>query len=275
MPHFDFEVSPQGVRIFRALFLGPSGSGKTTIAGRFIQLVNWPKPNIRVVSPPNKPTLSRILGVPHLSLAIRDYDAQERTFSEIFSTVCLPYDRGGMDIGLVLDDADFYFSQAGRTYGVTALSELVKLGREAGLSQIFIAQGSSAISKDLVSNSNIVFFGQTSEPNLLDYARRYMRSLPNAEEIISQLPRHVFLVWMPGANPQFQGFAKVVNGEIEWRNLPGTEDGASETGDLPGPTSDDDPEALSPGRSVSGEDAIVVSAIPTSPGTVPNTTRNI
>ena len=217
--NLDFPPSPQGVRVGRALFLGPSGSGKTTLGAAFIHSLEWPKRNIRVVAPPTKTKLAELLGVKPVGIDIADSKAQEAYFSHLFEEGTKPYEEGGMDIGLALDDADFYFSQSGRTYGSNGLAAIVKLGREAGFSQVFIGQGSSSISKDVISNSTAVFIARTTEPNLLEYARKYMRDIPDIERVIYDLPPHVFLVYCPNATPKLQGFVRYnpTTGEIECR----------------------------------------------------------
>ena len=229
----DAPLSPQGVAIGRFLFLGPSGSGKTYLAGHFVRdILQWPRECIRSVAPPTKPTLSRIVGVRHIPLSISNREEQAAAFGRIWREAQTPYTEGGMDIGLIVDDSDFYMSGAGRQYGTDALAEIVKLGREAGLSQVFVAQGSAAISKDLISNSSLVAIAKTDEPNLLDYARRYMQDVPNAEWTIAHLPKHVFLVYVPEANPKLAGLLKVVNGRIEFRAWQG-EDAPQPEGSQP------------------------------------------
>jgi|GEM_PF-4579912 hypothetical protein len=266
----DAPISPEGVRILRALFLGPSGSGKTTIAGHFIRdFLQWPIDNIRSVAPPTKPTLSNLIHAKHIGLSVSDREAQDATFGRIWREASLPYDQGGSDIGFALDDADFYFSQSGRTYGSDPLGEIVKLGREAGLSQVFVAQGSASISKDLISNSNVVFMGRTVEPNLLDYARRYMRDVPEAEHVISSLQKYVFLIYAPQQTPKLQGLAKVVNGRIEvkeWQPEEPEEEGS--------PPTEPSEEASTPDEDASTPDATASSPTDTSPGSAGSTSAN-
>ena len=216
----NWPTSPEGLRLGRALFLGPTGSGKTTMAAAFVTELQWPKELIRCVAPPTKPKLARTVGVTHIGVDIEDRQAQEDVFAAIFNTVTTPYDEGGHDIGLIIDDSDFYFSSAGRTYATSSLQKLVKLGREAGLGQVFIAQGSSAISKDLISNSNTVFFFRTTEPNLLDYAGRYMPDVPDAQYLIGNLDPYTALIYAPNETPKLRGFAKVEGGVIQWKELP-------------------------------------------------------
>jgi hypothetical protein len=264
---FDAPLSPEGVHILRALFLGPSGSGKTTIAGHFIRdELRWPTDNIRSVAPPTKPTLSNIIHAKHIPLGVADREAQDATFGRIWREASLPYDQGGSDIGFALDDADFYFSQSGRTYGSDPLGEIVKLGREAGLSQVFVAQGSASISKDLISNSNVVFMGRTVEPNLLDYARRYMRDVPEAEHVISSLPKYVFLIYAPQQTPKLQGLAKVVDGRIEVKAWAPEEPES--------PTTDETEEATMPEEPASTPDAERSSPTDTGPGSAESISPN-
>jgi hypothetical protein len=267
----DAPLSPQGVRIGRFLFLAPSGAGKTTLAGTFIRdILRWPTGNIRSVAPPTKPTLSNLIHAPHIQLSPTDREAQDATFGRIWREASLPYDQGGSDIGFALDDADFYFSQSGRTYGSAPLSEIVKLGREAGLSQVFVAQGSAAISKDLISNSNVVFIGRTVEPNLVDYARRYMRDVPEAEHVVSNLPQYVFLIYAPQQTPKLQGLAKVVDGHIEVRPWQPSENPSEE--EEPLPSTDEPEEATSPVEDASTPDAIGSSPTDTVPDSAETTT---
>lgn len=255
----DAPLSPQGVRIGRFLFLGPAGSGKTTIAGHFVRdVLQWPAECIRSVAPPSKPTLSRLARTRHLPLSVTDREAQEAMFGRIWREAQTPYDQGGMDIGLIVDDADFYMSGAGRNYGCPSLSEIVKLGREAGLSQVFVAQGSAAVSKDLIANSSMVAVAATDEPNLLDYARRYMQDVPKAEWTIAHLPRHVFLVYLPSSRPKLAGLWKLVNGRIEVREWLGEDapQGEESTPTMPNEEPDTPAEAASspdaPGASPPG-----------------------
>ncbi|MCI4357392.1 MAG: ATP-binding protein [Thermoplasmata archaeon] len=270
----DFPPSPEGVRVGRALFLGPSGSGKTTLAIAFIRSLGWPKRHIRVVAPPTKTKLAEGLGVPNVGLDINDREAQEAYFSRLFEEGTKPYNEGGMDIGLALDDADFYFSAAGRTYGSNGLASIVKLGREAGFSQVFVGQGSSSISKDVISNSTAVFIARTVEPNLLDYARKYMRDIPDVERIIANLPPHVFMVYAPNMSPKLRGFAKYnpTTGQIECRE-PTTEE--EEQPEEESPPTEPDEEATSPDESASSPDAPEPSPTDTAPDTVTNTSPPI
>ena len=267
----DAPLSPEGVRILRALFLGPSGSGKTTLAGHFIRdILRWPVANIRSVAPPTKPTLSNLIHAKHIQLSITDREAQDATFGRIWREASLPYDQGGSDIGFALDDADFYFSQSGRTYGSDPLAQIVKLGREAGLAQVFVAQGSASISKDLVSNSNVVFMGRTVEPNLVDYARKYMLDVPEAEHVISSLPKYVFLIYAPQQTPKLQGLAKVVNGRIEvreWRPEEAPEEEES-------PPTEPNEEATSPEEPASIPDVARSSPTGISPDSAVSTSSN-
>ena len=173
------------------------------------------------------------MGVPHRGVSITNREEQEKVFGEVFSLVTKDPREGGIDIGFALDDADFYMSGAGRAYGSDALAAIVKLGREAGLSQIFVAQGSAAVSKDLISNSNLVLYFRTSEPNLLDYARWYMRDIEDIEHLISNLPEHTCLVYTPNGSPKVKGFGKVVGGRIVWTDLPPLDDNPEADGSSP------------------------------------------
>jgi energy-coupling factor transporter ATP-binding protein EcfA2 len=279
----DFPPSPQGVRVGRALFLGPSGSGKTTLLIAFVKLLAWPKRNIRTVEPPTKSKLSEGLGVTHIGLDIHDYEAQEAYFQRLFEEGTKPYEEGGLDIGLALDDADFYFSQAGRSYGSRGLMAIVKLGREAGFSQAFAGQGSSSLSKDLISQSTLVAIAKTTEPNLLDYARKYMRDVPDVERIISHLGPHVFLVYCPNSEPKLQGFwhfdpATGTIEVVEWEGPPPEEESTEEESP-PSEPDEDSPDGDEPASSPDADEksptatapAIATNTTPTTSGSSPET----
>jgi hypothetical protein len=267
----DASPSPQGVMIGRFLFFGPSGSGKTTLAGHFIRdVLRWPIANIRSVAPPTKPTLSHLIHAKHIPVSITDRDQQEAAFGRIWLEGHTPYDEGGSDIGLALDDADFYMSSQGRAYGSDALAAIVKLGREAGIGQVVVSQGSSTTVKDLISNSSGVAIAATDEPNLLDYARRYMQDVPDAEYTIAHLEKHVFLWYVPSARPKLQGCMKVVNGKIEVK--PWTqEDVMDEEDENPSASSEPEPEATSAADIVRSPDAERPSPTADPPPTVTST----
>lgn len=267
----DAPLSPEGVRIGRFLFLGPSDSGKTTFAGHFIrEELRWPVANIRSVAPPTKPVLSNLVRAKHIPLDINDREAQEACFARIWREGSTPYDQGGSDIGLVVDDADFYFSSAGRTYGSDSLAAIVKLGREAGISQVYCTQGSSTTVKDLLNNASLVGIGCTTEPNIVDYARRYMQDVPEAVYVIGHLQKYVFLLYTPTQSKKLQGLARVVNGHIEVKPWPeGTQPEEEES-----PPTEPSEEASTPDASVSTPDVERPSPTGTSPGSAESTTPN-
>lgn len=271
----DAPKSPEGVRIGRFLFLGPSDAGKTTFAGTFIRdILQWPAAHIRSVAPPTKPSLSRIIHAEHIPLDINDRDAQEACFGRIWREGSAPYDQGGSDLGLVVDDADFYFSSMGRTYGSDSLAAIVKLGREAGISQVYCTQGSSTTVKDLLNNASLVGIGCTSEPNIVDYARRYMQDVPDAVYVIGHLPKYVFLLYTPTQATKLQGTAKVVNGHIEvkpWDPNPEEQEVQEEEAS---PSTEPSEEASSPDESASTPDAERSSPTATAPASAASTTPN-
>jgi hypothetical protein len=268
----EAKVTEQGVRLGRYLFLGPSDAGKTTIAGHFVRdILQWPTACIRSVAPPTKPNLSRTVRSPHIPVSTEDRDAQEAAFGRIWREGSSAYDEGGSDIGFILDDADFYFSQSGRTYGADSLAKIVKLGREAGISQVFVAQGSSTTVKDLLNNASLLFIGCTAEPNLTDYARRYMRDVPDADYTISHLDKYVFLIYAPTETVKLKGLAKVVNGRIEVKPWL-TE--AEAPSDEESPTTDESTEATSPDDAASTPDAARSSPTDTSPDSAGSTSSN-
>jgi hypothetical protein len=199
------------------MILAPAGWGKTTLGVALVRALHPPKESVIVVGP--VPTLAKELGVKWYNVSTTDREEQERFFRRVLDDVRIPYDEGGRDYCLVIDEADLYFSTAGRTYGCDALREIVNTARNYGLCQILIARGTSDLAKNAIANSSAVFMGRVIEPNLQDYARRWMKDIPDVERVLGNLPPHVFVVYAPNQTPKLQGLAKVVNGVIECREL--------------------------------------------------------
>lgn len=259
----DFPITQTGVRVGRALILGPAGSGKTTLGVAFVKALNPPKEALIVVGP--VPTIATKLGVQWYNVSTTDREVQERFFRNVLERCTTPYAEGGTDCMLVIDEADLFFSSAGRTYGCDALREIVNTARNYGLSQILIARGTSDLAKNTIANSSVVFIARTVEPNLLDYARRWMKDIPDVERVLANLPPHVFLVYAPNQTPKLQGFAKVENGQIVCR-----EPESSKVSPSTNTTPTEEP--TSPGESVNTEDAPSFSPTDIGPDSAGSTT---
>ena len=256
----DNGFAPHGTRVLRALILGAPGSGKTTFAVPLVHALAPKRDRVLCVGP--VPTLSIKLGVPQHDLSTTDRDRQEEFFRKVLKTAQDSYPEG--ERLMVIDEADLYFSSAGRTYGSKGLQEIVNIGRNFFLSQVYIARGTSDIAKNCVAAANVVFIGQTTEPNLLDYARRFMPAIPT--EALRDFPPHRFIVYAPNRVPHVLGVAWEENGQIACADWSPT----SET-DEPSPTSTEGGEADSPDDTASIPDAAEPSPTGTGPASAENT----
>ncbi len=203
------EVPPDpstGVLIGIALILGPGDGGKTTMAAALARA--WvpagQEERLIVVGPVQK--LAEMLGVPNHPVDTKDKRAQDVFFHQVNEL------EGAYLIAV--DEADLYYSMGGRTYGSKEFQELINIGRNFGKSLILCARGTSDLAKNTINQARVVMMCRTLEPNLLDYAERYMAEIPDVRNLISNLEPHEFIVWCPKMNPRWQGGAKVVNGQI-------------------------------------------------------------
>lgn len=219
-----------GLRIARVLIFGPVNSGKTTLGATLVRDMVPPGMEEAIICVGPNPKLANLLKVTHHPLSTTDLKAQEAFFRDVL-------DEPGVSL-TVIDEADLYFSQAGRTYGSKALQELLNIGRGFGKSLVLIARGTSDVAKNAIANSQAVYMARTTEPNLLEYAERWFRDVPEPAEYISNLEPHEFLVWCPQQIPKWQGTAKVVNGKI-WivppEETPETSEATDESGEATSP----------------------------------------
>jgi hypothetical protein len=235
------------------LILGSPNAGKTTIADPLIRFIAPHKDRVVCVGP--VPKLSVLLGVAQHNVSTVDKDAQEAFFRRQLEEAQRLYPDG--ERVLAIDEADMYFSSSGRTYGSKALQEIVNIGRNFYVSQVFIARGTSDIAKNCVAAANLVLIGNTTEPNLHDYAKRFMPAVPT--DALRDFPPHKFIAYAPNQVPHVLGVWYVEGGEIvcqDWippeeEEANGDEDSEEEA---PAPTEDID-EAPSPGESASTPDA--------------------
>lgn len=96
---------------------------------------------------------------------------------------------------LVLDDSDAAWSEPAR---FKALWEFIRNNRALGQGAIIICHSPGDVSKTILKNAQVVWFACQSEPNSIDYIRRYMKpDFPNAEARVRSLPAYTFLAWAP------------------------------------------------------------------------------
>ena len=216
----EVPADPQtGIKIGIAVVLGPGDAGKTTIAAALAR--DWCPAGLEekmiVVGPVQK--LAQLLHVPNHAVDTKDRKAQDAFFGRINET------EGALLV--VVDEADLYYSAGGRYYGSKEFQELVNIGRNFGKSLILVARGTSDLAKNTINQARIILMAKTQEPNLLDYAERYMDvesvgpgGIPDSRQEISELLPHEFIVWCPKMNPMWQGYAQVIGGQIYLQPAP-------------------------------------------------------
>lgn len=265
----NLKLSPDNVRIGRILIFGTGESGKTWLAAAIAPMLG-PKENMYVCGPV-RAIAERIGGVKWYDVPTDDREAQERFFAHVLAQSRIPYAEGGHDPILIVDEADLYYTSAGRSYGSHSFKKIVNIARNFGMCQMFIARGMTDLASNTIGNANLVLFGRVNSPPILDYIRKYMRDVPDAERLITNLPPHVFLAYAPNETPKLKG--------LVWLN---TETGQIETRDLtqrPGETSPEEstndngsPESPSSGDNASTPAAAESSRIALSPTSAPSTT---
>lgn len=229
----NIKRSRDNVLIARIVIIATGEHGKTYFAAALAPALG-PKENMYVVGPV-RAIADRIGGVKWYNVPTADREAQEQFFHHIIEQSKIPYEEGGHDPILIVDEADSYYSAGGRTYGSKSLQEIVNVGRNWGICQLYISRATSDLAATTLGNANLLFFGRVNSPTGLDWIRRYMRDLPDAEKVITNLPPHVFLVWEPNGSPKLKGLA--------WLN---TETGQIETKDLTQPPPETEGEASPP-----------------------------
>lgn len=192
-----------GIRVGRVMVFGSVNAGKTELMARLAVQMVRSVDQIYVVSTVAK--LAKLINSmspdPNVKCHYFDTPPLNTDIKEsLFSSF------KGRRILVVSDEFDSY-SKGSRSVGSPALYEINMSGRNFGTSLLLGAHGTSEVAKSLIAQSQVVLFSRTTEPNLLDYARKYMKAeIPDIEMRLRKLPNHVFLVWCPPSTPKFQGY---------------------------------------------------------------------
>lgn len=187
--------------------LAPSGWGKSYLAAKLAPLL---APSDRQICVGPVPYTAQLLGRPWHNLPTPDKGpkAKEET-NQFFRNL----NASNEHFLVILDETDLYMSS--QAYSIPELREYVNVGRNFGHGIICIARGSSEVSKNLLGTADLTVWGRVSEPNAIDWAKRYMRhAIPDVETVLSELKPHRFLVFAPQSDPQYQGFLTVIGGRI-------------------------------------------------------------
>jgi hypothetical protein len=200
-----------GVVPIRICILGPSGWGKSYMAAALCKLLT-PADSLYVVGP--MPNVKLEMEKMYKTKDIRWYNipipAKDRVAAEKFFQHMSDSDEHWM---MCLDEADLYMASG--SYGTPSIRVIVNTGRGSGHGIVCIARGSNEIAKNLLGTCDLVLFGRVTEPNAIDYLRRYVKhAIPDIEDVIQKLQPHTFLAFCPQSDPQFAGFVSVVNGQI-------------------------------------------------------------
>jgi hypothetical protein len=189
-----------GLRVGRIVLYGPVGSGKTLSGTALAKMMAPPGfEEIFILSP--VPTAANLLPQANwYKISPQDKKKVEAFMAKMKEKRAL----------LIVDEADAYFGGSARTFGTPSMADAVLIGRNACLSMIVIAHGTSLAPKSLLGNSAAVFFYRTTEVNLLNYAEEYMAAdIPDVVHILRNLPDYVALVYAPMSREKFVGFAKL------------------------------------------------------------------
>lgn len=239
-----------GLRVGRIVLFGPTGSGKTLMACALAKEMAPPNFEEVYVLSPVATAANNLPKAKWFQISPQDKRKTEAFMASLKDKRAL----------LLVDEADAYFGGSARTFGTPSMADAVLFGRNACLSIILIAHGTSLSPKSLIENASGVFFFRTTTPGLLDWAEDYAaEDIPDVSHTLRNLPQHVALIYAPMSEHRFVGFAKLnmETGEIEiWspseQDQEPTTSESNETGEEPGssatPTSGEVPSSPKPER---------------------------
>jgi hypothetical protein len=185
-----YRRNPSGVLPIVVVIVGPRGSGKSKIAVPLVRHMVSKAGQI-VCAGFGSPQLANDLGVPWHQLRAANARGAEKA-AQFFRTV----ENSEGNFVFVLDDSDAVWREPAR---YIAMYEFIRNNRAFGQGSLIITHSPGATNKNSVlCNAQLILFSCQSEPNAIDYCRRYMKAdFPRAEERIRSLPRYRFLVWAP------------------------------------------------------------------------------
>lgn len=184
-----YKRNASGILPIVQVIVGPRGRGKSKLAVPLARSMVSDSKQI-VCAGFGTPQIANELGVPWHQLDATTPKAAEQA-AAFFRSI---YKSDGQFV-LVLDDSDAAWSEPAR---FKALWEFIRNNRALGQGAIIICHSPGDVSKTILKNAQVVWFACQSEPNSIDYIRRYMKAdFPNAEMRIRSLEAYTFLVWAP------------------------------------------------------------------------------
>jgi len=189
-----------GLRVGRVVLFGPTGSGKTLMACALARQMAPPSFEEVYVLSPVATAANNLPNAKWFQISPQDKKKTEAFMAEVKDKRAL----------VLIDEADAYFGGSARTFGTPSMADAVLFGRNACLSMILIAHGTSLSPKSLIENAAGVFFFRTTTPGLLDWAEDYAaEDIPDVAHTLRNLPNHVALIYAPMSANRFVGFGKL------------------------------------------------------------------
>lgn len=226
----DNEIA-DGVRLVTAVIFAPKGGGKSTLASAAAPLFS-PRDKWVLVDPVGK--LAQYLDQPYYKMNGRDPKRCEKFFRSVMDK-----SESGSPCFLIIDEFDMFCTS--RDYCCDALYELVNLGRNSGVGILTVARGTSDLPKNYLRNASILFIGQCTEPNQLEYFADMLADSTGRIDYVARiraLPKYVFMVWIPESGEGFKGYVTVEDGVIrDWSPKELKKDGEAATTSTTAPES--------------------------------------